>query len=112
MTKVVNGICKKQHPYNFYNSTVHDITFMERIPVESSNIQAIGYDPVTGVMEVEFGRDVYPGYPYNRVYQYFDVPVEVHQALMDAGSHGKYLYEFVAREFTYKYLGTLKELGE
>ena len=85
---------------------------MERIPVESSNIQAIGYDPLTCVMEVEFGRDVYPGYPYNRVYQYFDVPVEIHQALMDAPSHGEYLYENVAYEFTYKYLGRLKELGE
>ena len=85
---------------------------MKRIPVESSNIQAIGYDPVTGVMEVEFGRDVYPGYTFNRVYHYFGVTSEVHQALMDAPSHGEYLYKNVAREFTYKYLGTLKELGE
>jgi hypothetical protein len=85
---------------------------MERIPVESSNIQAIGYDPVTGVMEVEFGRDAYPGYPYNRVYHYYGVPSEVHQALMDAASHGEYLYEKVAYQFTYKYVGTLQELGE
>ena len=85
---------------------------MERSPVESSNIQSIGYDPVTGVMEVEFGRDIYPGDPYNRLYHYFGVPSEVHKALMDAPSHGKYLYKNVAYEFTYKYLGTLKELGE
>lgn len=85
---------------------------MERIHVESSNIQAIGYDPVTGVMEVEFGRDVYPGYPYNRLYHYYDVPSKVHQALMDAPSHGEYLYQNVAYEFTYKYLGRLKELGK
>jgi hypothetical protein len=85
---------------------------MERSPVESSNIQAIGYDPQTRVMEVEFGRDVYPGYPHNRVYQYFEVPSEVHQALMNAPSHGEFLYEHVAYEFSYKYLGTLKELEE
>jgi|LauGreDrversion4_2_1035121.scaffolds.fasta_scaffold1845374_1 hypothetical protein len=85
---------------------------MERTNVESSNIQAIGYDPKNGVMEVEFGRDTYPGYQYNRLYHYFNVPSEVHQGLMDAPSHGEYLYEFVAYEFTYKYLGTLKELEE
>jgi hypothetical protein len=85
---------------------------MERTLVESSNVKSIGYDPLTYVMEVEFGRDAYPGYPFNRVYQYYGVPPEVHQSLMDATSHGKYLYENVAYEFTYKYLGTLKELGE
>lgn len=85
---------------------------MERTTVESSNIQAIGYDPNNGVMEVEFGRDTYPGYPYNRLYHYYGVPSEVHQALMDAPSHGEYHYEFVAYQFTYKYLGTLKELEE
>jgi hypothetical protein len=31
---------------------------------------------------------------------------------MDAPSHGEYHYEFVSYQFTYKYLGTLKELEE
>lgn len=85
---------------------------MERSPVESSNIQAIGYDPVTGVMEVEFGRDTCPGDSYNRLYHYYGVPSEVHQALLNTPSLGEYLHKHVAYQFTYKYLGTLRELGE
>ena len=85
---------------------------MNREPVESSNIQAIGYDPDTQILEVEFGKDVDAGYPHNRLYHYFDVPPQVHRDLMDASSHGEFLYEHVAYAFTYKYLGRLEELEQ
>ena len=85
---------------------------MNRHPVESSNIQAIGYDPDTLILEVEFGKNVDAGYPHNRLYQYFNVPAEVHRALMDAHSHGEFLYKNVAYAFAYRFLGTLAELGK
>jgi len=55
-----------------------------RIPVDSSNLASVGYNPWTGVLEIEFhGR---------RVYQYFGVPFAVYLDLMAADSHGKYFY--------------------
>jgi hypothetical protein len=83
---------------------------MDRLPIESSNIKAIGYDPQNRIMEVEFGKDVEAGYWHNRLYHYFEVPPEMHQALLDAPSKGEFLYANIAFEFTYKYLGTLDEL--
>lgn len=85
---------------------------MNRHPVESSNIQAIGYDPETRVLEVEFGKNTDAGNPYNRLYHYFDVPAEIHRGLMEARSHGEFLYDKVAHVFAYKYLGRLEELGQ
>ena len=77
---------------------------MNRTPVESSNIQSIGYDPATGILEVEFGHDDLED-PTNRIYIYNDVPPEVHQELMEDISHGGYLNANIAREFPYKLIG-------
>lgn len=84
---------------------------MDRKSVESSNIKAIGYDPVTRILEVEFGKDVEEGNPHNRLYHYFDVSLETYQALMNAPSHGEFLYWNIAYKFTYKYLGMLGEIS-
>jgi hypothetical protein len=83
---------------------------MDRLPVESSNIKSIGYDTQTRTMEIEFGKDVEAGYWHNRLYHYFEVPPEIHQALLDAPSKGKFLYENIAYAFTYKYIGKLNEI--
>ncbi len=83
---------------------------MNRQSVESSNIKTIGYDPINHILEVEFGKDVEEGNPYNRLYHYFEVPEEVYQALMSAPSHGEFLYWHIAYKFTYKYLGTLGDI--
>jgi hypothetical protein len=53
---------------------------MERHNVESSSIQAVGYDPTTGMMEVEFKN--------GGVYRVHDVDTAAHQALMGAPSIG------------------------
>jgi hypothetical protein len=53
------------------------------VPVESSMIQAVGYDPQTRVLEVLFNS--------GRTYCYEGVPPEVHQALMAADSKGQYM---------------------
>lgn len=85
---------------------------MNRDPVESSNICAVGYDPESGILELEFGIGVDMGYPTNRLYHYFDVPSDIYRGLMNAPSHGEYLYENIAYTFKYQYLGTLNDLTE
>lgn len=51
---------------------------MNRAPVKSKGIRAIGYDAATQKLEVEFAN--------GRVYEYFDVPPEVHKTLTTADS--------------------------
>src|SRR4030095_9787270 len=58
-------------------------TMAKLVPVESSMIQAVGYDPETRILEVVFNS--------GQTYCYEDVPPEVHQALMAADSKGQYM---------------------
>jgi hypothetical protein len=81
---------------------------MDRTPVESSNIQSIGYDPATRVLEVEFGKAELED-PTNRIYIYRDVPRDVYEALMDDRSHGGYLNEHIAANYAYQRLGVRGE---
>jgi len=53
------------------------------VPVESSMIRAVGYDPETHILEVVFNS--------GRTYCYEDVPPEVRQELMTAESKGRYM---------------------
>jgi hypothetical protein len=55
---------------------------VKRTPVTSSNIMSVGYDPATRTLEVAYATGVY---------QYAEVPPEVHLNLMAAGSKGRYL---------------------
>ena len=56
---------------------------MERIPVQSSTLASVGYDPDSSILEIEFNSG-------GGVYQYFGVPEFVHEGLMSAGSKGAY----------------------
>ena len=68
---------------------------MKREPVESSNLKSVGYDPCTRVLEIEF-KD-------GSVYEYDDVPCEVHSGLMDAESKGSFFYENIRkRDYEYR----------
>ena len=55
---------------------------MERVHVSSSNIRSIGYDAEAQVLEIEFIS--------SGVYQYSDVPEQVHERLMSARSKGSF----------------------
>ncbi len=66
---------------------------MNRQSVTSSNIASIGYDANSQTLEVEFLN--------GGVYQYFDVPVHVHEKLMSAGSHGQYLAQNIKGVYRY-----------
>lgn len=56
---------------------------MERTPVTSSTIRAIGYDSDSQTLEVEFN--------HGSVYQYAGVPQSEHEGFMNADSKGQFL---------------------
>jgi hypothetical protein len=55
---------------------------MERMPVQSSLVQSVGYDPTSAVLEVELHN--------GKIYQYRDVPRSVFDGLMASSSKGDY----------------------
>lgn len=64
---------------------------MDMVPVKSSQLSAIGYDPDTQTLHIQFaGRtnkagEAIPG----STYAYTDVPPEIHAALMAADADEK-----------------------
>lgn len=69
---------------------------MNRTPVTSSNVVAVGYDTDTLTLEVEF-KD-------GAVYQYFDVPETVYRELLSASSIGQFMHSNIRN--TYRYAKT------
>jgi len=59
--------------------------------VVSTNIRAIGYDPETWHLTIEFVT--------GRVWTYAHVPVEVYHSLRDAPSPGSYFYYHVRHHY-------------
>ncbi|TEB04552.1 hypothetical protein Psch_03312 [Pelotomaculum schinkii] len=62
---------------------------MIRIPVESSNLASVGYESETLTLEIEFIK--------SGIYQYFGVPEEVYNELMNAGSKGSYCNQYIKK---------------
>ncbi len=56
---------------------------MERIAVDSSSVRAVGYDPATFELEVEFVN--------GRSYRYQRVPVAAYRLLLQAPSIGEFV---------------------
>jgi hypothetical protein len=68
---------------------------MRRLPVDSSSIATMGYDPEERILELEFRQT-------GEVYQYFDVPPEEYRAFLQAESKGTYLNQkFKRRGYRY-----------
>lgn len=65
-----------------FKKVIEEEKTLLRNSVESSNINSIGYDSKNEILEIEFN--------HGAVYQYFDVPENVYEALMNADSHGRY----------------------
>jgi len=57
---------------------------MDRVPVSSSMIASIGYEPQSLVLEVEFNN--------GSVYQYTDVPEGEYESFLNADSKGAYFH--------------------
>jgi len=66
---------------------------VERIVVESTNLDSVGFDRGKSTLEIEF-RD-------GSIYQYYDVPEMVYEGLMRAGSKGRFLHENIRDVFRY-----------
>lgn len=67
---------------------------MIRQSVSSSNIESIGYDEATSVLEIEFHN--------GSIYQYFKVPRDIYDELMSANSHGKFFFENIKNSFSFQ----------
>lgn len=67
---------------------------MVRKRVTSSNIAAIGYDPETETLEVEFLN--------SSVYEYLNVPENIYNNLMAASSHGAYLNREIRDRYSFR----------
>lgn len=67
---------------------------MIRQSVTSSNLRAVGYDPITRTLEIEFQDGA--------VYQYDGVPPDVHAGLMQASSHGSYHHRHIKNRYPYR----------
>jgi hypothetical protein len=69
---------------------------MQRAEINSTSIKSLGYEPETGVLEIEFKDS-------GEVYRYFDVPPGEYEAFLLASSKGSYLNQtFKKREYRYE----------
>jgi inosine/xanthosine triphosphate pyrophosphatase family protein len=66
---------------------------MQRLPVESSDIVSIGYDPETRLLEVEFNA--------GRIYQYREVEPDIYEHFIRAESYGRYFYSSINGRYRY-----------
>ena len=67
---------------------------MDMQPVESGNIESIGYDPESHNLAVKFKSGA--------TYHYFDVPAETHAELMASDSKGGHLAVHVKSRHDYQ----------
>lgn len=70
---------------------------MDRYSVASSNIASIGYDASSHTLEVEFLSGT--------IYQYFGVPENMYDELMQAGSKGRFLNTYIKNAYGYSRVG-------
>ena len=67
---------------------------MLREPVSSSNIESIGYDLDSSILEISFLN--------SGIYQYYNVPEIIYDGIMSAGSKGSYFHQNVKGKYQYK----------
>ncbi|MDO8899597.1 MAG: KTSC domain-containing protein [Bacteroidales bacterium] len=67
---------------------------MKRQAVESSNLASVGYDEEKQILEVQFN--------HGGIYQYFEVPKNVYEELMNADSHGVYFSANIRNDYEYQ----------
>lgn len=67
---------------------------MRRLPVDSTDLVSIGYDPKTRTLEIEFKED--------RIYQYSDVEPDIYERFTRTDSYGEYFYAHINKHYRYK----------
>lgn len=70
---------------------------MEKQEVESSVIHTVGH---TRVLEIEFES--------GRVYQYFDVPQDIYDNMLQSDSKGRYFNQHIRGKFPYQEIQLIK----
>lgn len=70
---------------------------MERTNVDSTSLSAVGYEPETGTLEIEFNS--------GSVYQYFNVPEEIYLNLLEAESKGRFFQTDIRNIYAYEMVG-------
>lgn len=63
------------------------------VAVRSSNLEAVAYNPWLGILTIRFHG--------SRTYEYYGVPPEVHRALMQADSKGRFHYYNIRTSYSY-----------
>lgn len=66
---------------------------MQMVPVSSSNLSAVGYDPTTRVLRIAF---------HSGTYDYYDVPASTYSGLMNASSKGQYHHSYIKNNYRYR----------
>lgn len=66
---------------------------MNTTPVISSTVAAVGYDPNTLTLEVEFKN--------GSVYQYFDFPETAYREFIQASSLGQFMHANIKNNYRY-----------
>ncbi len=70
---------------------------MQKDPVASSNLASVGYSRETETLEIEFLS--------GSVYQYYNVPENIYNELMRAGSKGQFLHAYIKNAYPYSRVG-------
>ena len=70
---------------------------MNREPIASTNIAAIGYDEPAQTLEVEFKT--------GGIYQYYNVTQELYEQLTQAASKGQFLAYQIKNAYPYSRVG-------
>lgn len=66
---------------------------MNMIPVSSSNLVAVGYNPINQDLTIQFGSGVYT---------YLGVPQSIHAGLMNASSKGGYHHQYIKNRYPFR----------
>jgi hypothetical protein len=67
---------------------------MRRVPVRSTTLRSVGYDPATRTLEAEFRT--------GRLYAYRDVPAELWLSLLASRSKGKFFNLLIRDRFRFE----------
>lgn len=80
--------------------------FKTWIPVTSSNLEAVWYDPEEEILKIRFNPiDAHGQRSGVRSYAYSMVPASVFLGLLDAGSKGRYHAKHIKFSYPYVQLG-------
>jgi len=66
-------------------------------PVESSNLESVGYDENENILQVKFLKK-----RSGKIYQYKDVPKMVYNEMISASSVGSYFQKYIRPVYHYR----------